>query len=123
MRRGRNNASDGSDDGELLDEELQALRAIDDPNAFVPLYHRYQPELFTFLARRAGNRVDAEDLTSKTMFNAFRQRASFRGGSYRKWIYTIAINALRDHFKQPRSPYELPPAMADKRPGTEELAQ
>jgi RNA polymerase sigma-70 factor, ECF subfamily len=118
---GNGAASEGIGD-EPLDEEALALRARVDPAAFVPLYHRYFPEMTTFAARRLSNRTDVEDLAAEIMRKAFEKRAAFRGGSYRAWIYTIAINTLRDHFRRAAPPGELPFALPDESPGPEELA-
>jgi RNA polymerase sigma factor (sigma-70 family) len=47
---------------------------------------------------------------------------SFHGGSFRKWIYTIAINTVRDHAARSLPPVSLFDTVSDPAPGPEELA-
>ncbi len=56
---------------------------------YVPV-HRY-------LAHRLGDPAAAEDLAAETFLRAYAARASFRPGSPRAWLFTIATNLLRDH--------------------------
>ena len=119
-RRERNGAS-GDGDG-ILDEEILGRRAAVDPAAFVPLYRRYLPEILAFAARRLGDPHEAEDLAADVMRKAFARRQTFLGGSYRAWLYTIAVNTLRDHAARPTPPGALPPDLLDRGPGPEELA-
>lgn len=106
----------------VLEEERLALRAVVDPAAFAPLYHRYLPEMLTLCARRTGSQRDAEDLAGDIFGKVFAKRDTFLGGSFRKWIYTIAINTLRDHAARPRRPLTLFDTVLDPAPGPEELA-
>src|SRR5262245_35704103 len=105
-RRGRGNGSIDAA-GDLLDEEQTALRAALDPVAFAPLYRRYLPEILALCGRRLGNRADAEDATSEVFRKALANLHTFRGGSFRAWLYTIAVNTLRDHAARPAPPSEL----------------
>ncbi|HEY7035418.1 MAG TPA: sigma-70 family RNA polymerase sigma factor [Thermomicrobiales bacterium] len=123
-RRGHSNGHDADDpaSGEPLDEELVALRSILDPAAFAPLYRRYLPEILALCTRRLGNQSDAEDATGEIFRKALAKRDTFHGGSFRKWLYTIAINTLRDHADRPAPPVELFATFSDPAPGPEELA-
>jgi RNA polymerase sigma factor (sigma-70 family) len=123
-RRGHRNGhqSDDPASGEPIDEELVALRSILDPAAFAPLYRRYLPEILALCTRRLGNRCDAEDAAAEIFRKAFAKRDTFHGGSFRKWLYTIAINSLRDHAARPTPPAELFETVSDPAPGPEELA-
>ncbi len=99
-----------------------ALQAVADPAAFAPLYHRYLPEILAFCARRTANQSDAEDLAADIFGKVIAKRESFHGGSFRKWIYTIAINTLRDHAARRPPPMSLFDTVSDPAPGPEELA-
>src|SRR5262245_21724218 len=121
-RRGRANGSKNDAAEDPLDEEQIALRAILDPAAFAPLYRRYFPEIIAFCGRRLGNRSDAEDATSEIFRKALAKLDTFHGGSFRAWLYTIAINTLRDHADRPAPPGELFETFPDPAPGPEELA-
>ncbi|HLH14063.1 MAG TPA: sigma-70 family RNA polymerase sigma factor [Solirubrobacteraceae bacterium] len=71
-------------------------------DAFERLFEEHAERLFAFLAYRTGDRVLAEDLLSETFERVLRSRARFdpRRGSERRWLYTIALNLLRDHARR-----------------------
>lgn len=72
---------------------------IDD---FETVYEDHAQSLFGFLAYRTGDRVLAEDLLADTFEKALRGRRGFdrRRSSEKTWLYTIALNALRDHLRR-----------------------
>jgi RNA polymerase sigma factor (sigma-70 family) len=72
------------------------------PDAFERLFEENAERLFSFLAYRTGNRVLAEDLLSETFERVLRSRQRFdpRRGSERRWLYTIALNILRDNARR-----------------------
>jgi RNA polymerase sigma factor (sigma-70 family) len=69
---------------------------------FERLFEEHAERLFSFLAYRTGNRALAEDLLSETFERVLRSRQRFdpRRGSERRWLYTIALNLLRDHARR-----------------------
>ncbi|HYB24739.1 MAG TPA: sigma-70 family RNA polymerase sigma factor [Solirubrobacteraceae bacterium] len=71
-------------------------------DAFERLFEENAASLFSFLAYRTGDRVLAEDLLSETFERVLRSRVRFdpRRGSERRWLYTIALNLLRDHARR-----------------------
>ncbi|HEV2998531.1 MAG TPA: sigma-70 family RNA polymerase sigma factor [Solirubrobacteraceae bacterium] len=71
-------------------------------DSFERLFEEHAERLFAFLAYRTGNRVLAEDLLSETFERVLRSRRRFdpRRGSERRWLYTIALNLLRDHARR-----------------------
>jgi RNA polymerase sigma-70 factor (ECF subfamily) len=71
-------------------------------DAFERLFQEHAERLFAFLAYRTGDRALAEDLLSQTFERvlASRQRFDPRRGSERRWLYTIALNLLRDHARR-----------------------
>ena len=66
---------------------------------FERLYADHAQALFGFLAYRTGDRALAEDLLADTFERAYRARRWFdrRRASEKTWLYTIALNCLRDH--------------------------
>ena len=72
------------------------------PEDFERLYEEHAQPLFGFLAYRTGDRVLAEDLLADTFERALRGRARFdrRKASEKTWLYTIALNLLRDHARR-----------------------
>jgi RNA polymerase sigma-70 factor (ECF subfamily) len=69
---------------------------------FERLYDAEAAGLFSFLAYRTGDRALAEDLLADAFERALRSRARFdrRRGSEKTWLYTIALNLLRDHARR-----------------------
>jgi len=72
------------------------------PDDFERLYEEHAQPLFGFLAYRTGDRELAEDLLADTFERALRARARFdrRKASEKTWLYTIALNLLRDHARR-----------------------
>ncbi len=72
------------------------------PDTFERLFEEHAERLFSFLSYRTGNRALAEDLLSETFERVLRSRQRFdpRRGSERRWLYTIALNLLRDHARR-----------------------
>lgn len=74
-----------------------------DVDAFGEVYHRYMPEITTFVRSRLQGDVNhAEDVVSQIFSNAFRARHRYREGSVRGWLYRIARNAVTDEFRRAR---------------------
>jgi RNA polymerase sigma-70 factor (ECF subfamily) len=61
---------------------------------------QHRDALLGFIWRMVGARDLAEDLTQETLLRAEQNRASFRGqAALRTWLFAIAVNACRDHFR------------------------
>jgi RNA polymerase sigma factor (sigma-70 family) len=73
---------------------------IVDPRAFEVAFQEHFPPVYRFLARRVGPAL-AEDLAAETFATAYRRRASFDPGrgSLRSWLYGIAANLVRNHWR------------------------
>lgn len=69
---------------------------------FERLYATHAQGLFAFLVYRSGDRTLAEDLVADTFERALRGRRLFdrRRGSEKAWLYSIAVNLLRDHVRR-----------------------
>lgn len=80
--------------------EIEAAKA--DPRRFTVLYDRYFPDIFRFLLRRAGDRDLTADLTQETFLKAMLAlpRYQDRGLPFRAWLYRIAFNELRMHWRK-----------------------
>lgn len=66
------------------------------------LFSEHAESLFGFLAYRVGDPTVAEDLLGDTFERVVRSRKRFdaRKGSETTWLYTIALNCLRDHLRR-----------------------
>jgi len=71
-------------------------------DSFERLYAEHAQALSGFLIYRTGDRVLAEDLLADTFERALRARRRFdpRKASEKTWLYTIALNCLRDHARR-----------------------
>lgn len=69
---------------------------------FERLYEEHAQALFGFLVYRVGDRALAEDLLADTFERVLRTRVRFdpRRGSEKTWIYTIALNLVRDQARR-----------------------
>ena len=69
------------------------------------LFSEHAQALYGFLAYRVGDPTVAEDLLGDTFERVMRSRRRFdpRRGSEQTWIYTIALNCLRDHMRRTRA--------------------
>jgi RNA polymerase sigma factor (sigma-70 family) len=69
---------------------------------FEALYAEHAEPLYRFLVYRTGDRSLSEDLMADAFERALRARRSFdpRKASRKTWLYTIALNCLRDHARR-----------------------
>lgn len=83
------------------DAELVAM-AKADPRRFAPLYERYFADVYRFIYRRTGHRELTADLGQQTFLKALLAlpRYETRGVPFRAWLYRIALNELRMHWRK-----------------------
>jgi RNA polymerase sigma-70 factor (ECF subfamily) len=69
---------------------------------FERLYAEHAQPLLGFLAYRTGDRALAEDLLADTFERVLTARRPFdpRKATQKTWLYTIALNLLRDHARR-----------------------
>jgi RNA polymerase sigma factor (sigma-70 family) len=69
---------------------------------FERLYEEHAQTLYGFLAYRTGDPALAEDLLADAFERVLRSRRRFdpRKGSEKTWLYSVALNALRDHVRR-----------------------
>ena len=69
---------------------------------FERLYAEHAQGLLGFLVYRTGDRALAEDLLADTFERVLRAKRRFdpRKASEKTWLYTIALNLLRDHARR-----------------------
>ena len=75
-----------------------------DSDAFAGFYQRSAPGLRAYLARVSGNAALADDLLQESYLR-FLCASRPEGGevNYRRYLYRIATNLLRDHWRKPRA--------------------
>jgi RNA polymerase sigma-70 factor, ECF subfamily len=113
----------------LSDEHLLAAVLAGDMDALAALVVRYQSPLTGYLDRLVGPDWSlAQDLAQETFMRVLRQHSSRGDRPFKPWLYAIATNLARDHFKsaavQRATPWdhELASRLTDWDAGPEELA-
>ena len=73
-----------------------------DPSRFGELYEQNFHRVYAFIARRVGDRAEAEDLTAEVFHLALANLARFewRGVPFAVWLFRIASNAIIDRAKR-----------------------
>lgn len=84
------------------DERPLIEAAQRDPRRFGPLYEQNFHSVYSYIARRAASREEAEDLTSEVFHRALAEIKKFewRGAPFGAWLIRIAANALNDRWKR-----------------------
>ena len=93
--------SETSDEG-LMDRYRDEGR----PEDFAHLVHRYEKELYRYLARYLGDATLADDVFQNTFLQVHQKRALYEAGRpFRPWLYAIAthqaVDALRNVGRHP----------------------
>ena len=99
--------SDVEPDGVLIERSAHGR-----PDAFVEVAARHEVAVHGYLARRAGRQA-ADDLLAEVWLRAFAARGGYDTGyaDARPWLYGIARNVLREHWRasspgEPAAPAE-----------------
>lgn len=81
-----------------MDEELIEKARQGDRDAFGLLVERHYDFVHSVAWRWSGNVGDAEDITQTVCARLGHAIRAFRGASrFRTWLYTLTLNAVRDH--------------------------
>lgn len=83
------------------DEQLMQRAAHGSDRAFEELYKRHARRLQGFFFRRLGNDADlAADFMHDTFLRLYDARERYHEGhSFRAWLYTIAYNLCKNHYR------------------------
>ncbi|MFN8679310.1 MAG: sigma-70 family RNA polymerase sigma factor [Thermomicrobiales bacterium] len=97
-------------------------RAQADRQAFAALYRRYLDPIHRYCYRRLGSREAAEDATSLVFTKALVSLPTYRAGSFRSWLFSIAYHVITDDLRARRVVAELNAAteVPDREPMPEE---
>jgi len=78
------------------DESLIAAHLQGDPTAFRELVRQHGDSVLGYLFRMTGNRDQAEDLFQETFQRVHEKAHTYRGGSLKSWLFTIATRVTID---------------------------
>jgi RNA polymerase sigma-70 factor (ECF subfamily) len=90
-----------------VDEKLRP-GSLGTPAEFEDAFRAYFAPVYRFIARRVGTDL-AEDLAAEAFATAYRRRAAFRPdrGTVRSWLFGIASNIVREHWRDEQHLLEL----------------
>lgn len=85
----------------LTDDELmQRVSCKDDDRAFNLLYRRHARRLMGFFFRQLDrNEAMAADFTQDAFMRIWTARNKFVGTNFRTWLFTIAFNLVKNHYR------------------------
>jgi len=88
--------------GNPIDERLQVEAAQQDPARFGELYENNFERVYAYLARRARDRDEAQDLTAEVFHQALAglRRYEWRGLPFIAWLLGIAAHVLADRWQR-----------------------
>ena len=92
------------------DDRPQVRAGQNGPLGFAELYEQNFDRIYAFIARRAGSRDHAQDLTAEVFHQALASIGNFRwqDAPFISWLYGIAANVLAAHWQRlGRNPAQL----------------
>lgn len=89
---------------DIEQERLLVKQAKTDPAAFGQIFDTYYPVILNYTIRRTSDGAAAQDITAETFKKALAKLSTFtwRGVSIEAWLFAIATNELRMHFRKQR---------------------
>jgi RNA polymerase sigma-70 factor (ECF subfamily) len=91
-------------DEAIPDEELMKSLQAGSEDAFDELVTRYAAKITNFIYRQVAHFSTAEEIAQDTFLAVYRKRDTFKPEhSFSPWLYKIAINFCRMHFRKKRS--------------------
>jgi len=90
---------------------------------FRELYNSYAADVYRFALWLAGDRLEAEDITSETFIRAWVQHSKIRTETLKAYLFTIARNVYLGHRRRQKNHVDLEDTLPDPAPGPDELAE
>lgn len=92
------------------DASLMGMAALGQSAAFLDVMRRHGPAIHAYLARRTQRDV-ADDLLSEVLLRAYAARRQYdkSWNDARPWLYGIARNVLREHWRRAGGTSDLGP--------------
>ncbi len=89
------------------DEDLMDLVIDRNSKALKLLYERYSKGIFNFIIRYTNNREISEDILQETFTRTWFAAHTFnrKKGSFKTWLFTIALNITRNEMIKKRYQY------------------
>lgn len=87
------------DESEKLNEIINACKKGSN-EAFSKLVDMYSTRCFGYFYRLTGNTADSNELLGELFLRLVVKIRSFGGGSFEKWLFTVASNIFHDFLRQ-----------------------
>lgn len=81
-------------------------QAVPETETFLERINPLKHHLFNFIYKALNFSEDAQDVFQETILRAFKYLNTFstkRGASFKTWLYTIAHNEIRNHYRQDKN--------------------
>ena len=91
---------------ELTDEILMSKVADGNLDVLKILFERHHKHVFNFLYKMCGDRMLSEDITQEVFYKLMKYRTSYNNGKFVSWLFTIARNSLKTHFRRVSNNYD-----------------
>lgn len=87
---------DPIEDQALVEEVLKGRK-----ESYALILDRYKTKVYGLLRSMGASPVDAQDLAQETFVKAYCKLSHYQSGcSFAAWLYKIAVNTLKDHYRK-----------------------
>ena len=90
---------------------------------FQSLYESYASTVYRFAYWLAGNRAEAEDVTSETFIRVWTKNASIRTETLKAYLFTIARNVYLERLRKGHRQVILEDIYPDPTPGPDKVVE
>jgi len=90
---------------------------------FLDLYETYATEVYRFALWLAGDRYDAEDITSETFIRAWLHNSTIRTETLKAYLFTIARNVYLKQRRKGKHQVFLDDVYPDPAPGPDKVVE
>lgn len=90
---------------------------------FQDLYDSYATDVYRFAHRLAGDRFEAEDITSETFVRAWARRSTIRTETLKTYLLAIARNVYLEQRRKGKRQVVLDDGHPDPAPGPDEVVE
>lgn len=91
---------------ELADEELMSKVATGNLDLLKILFERHHVHVYNFLYKMSRDKMLSQDITQEVFYKLMKYRTSYNNGKFVSWLFTIARNCLKTHFRKNNENHE-----------------
>ncbi len=82
------------------DESLMVEVANGNLDHLKILFERHHRHVYNFLYKMSRDKMLSEDITQDVFYKLMKYRNSYNGGNFVSWMFTIARNNLKTHYRR-----------------------